>query len=497
MPDDNDINDVEDDFLKFAWFNLAPKAKVRILANKPKTFWLFGAGASHHYDLNAYGVRVPLANGFFKAFNDLPTSQGFHSLVGPFISFLEHYRGVSPQRVSEWDEDIEQFMTSIENELDGMRERLKLDPGNTTNDYMRLLSFAQVFNNMTFILANVVNEAQNGCSMSLYRTLLETCSPGDTFATFNWDTLLDRALIDSGGWSPNTGYGLQFKAVLDGSWRDSMADEQVFASEWKLLKLHGSTNWLVPYTSVHFEKLEYASIVPASEDIFLYWHSALPYATHNNRWLGGYVPTTYCYYPPNIPTQYFVEKQLSAEEGHVFVRTTPRFLMPFEEGNESGVPSSPVLITPLRQKKYENYKSSIQNLWDQAIKSLEDASRIVVIGYSFPLTDERALDLLRAVLVARGDKLTLEIVGPGVKSVASRIGDEYLTKVREVTLHNMTFEEYAELITESVPSLMKRAAEESAEVRDWLLRIYFASKRTEAFDFNLAQPNMDVDGDRS
>ena len=83
--------DIDDEFLAFAWLNLGPKARARVLSTAPKTFWLFGAGASHHYALNAFGC-VRLANGFFEAFHRLPTSQGFQASVGPLISF-EHYRG--------------------------------------------------------------------------------------------------------------------------------------------------------------------------------------------------------------------------------------------------------------------------------------------------------------------------------------------------------------------------------------------------------------------
>src|SRR5215470_6590396 len=113
---------IEEDFLRFAWLNLKPEARGRILSKLPKTCWLFGAGASHHYDLNPFGIPVPLANGFFEAFNHLPTSQGFSAHVGPFISFLQHYRGIPPQAVGEWNENIEEFMTSIERDIDKLRE---------------------------------------------------------------------------------------------------------------------------------------------------------------------------------------------------------------------------------------------------------------------------------------------------------------------------------------------------------------------------------------
>ena len=95
----------------------------------------------------------------------------------------------------------------------------------------RLYSFAPTFNNMTFILGNVVNEAQNGSPDSLYRYLLDFCGPNDKFVTFNWDTLLDRALVGTGGWSPNGGYGIRFASVLDGKWKPKVDGEPSFSTK--------------------------------------------------------------------------------------------------------------------------------------------------------------------------------------------------------------------------------------------------------------------------
>lgn len=169
-------NDIDPGFLTFAWLNLAPEARAKILAKSPTTFWLFGAGASHHYDLNAYGVPVPLASGFFKAYHHLPISQGFHAHVGPFNNFLEEYRGVTPETVGEFDENIEAFMTSVESELEILRETAR-GRDLTKDEYSRALSYAMVFTNMNFIFANVLNEAQNGAPMSLYRAIFDLCGP--------------------------------------------------------------------------------------------------------------------------------------------------------------------------------------------------------------------------------------------------------------------------------------------------------------------------------
>jgi hypothetical protein len=137
-------DEVEDHFLSFAWLNLTPNNRARVLSRAPKTFWLFGAGASHHYDLNAFGVPIPLANGFFEAFHRLPTSQGFQAGVGPSISFLQHYRGVRADEVHNFAENIEEFMTSIERELQTLKES-KGGDSFTREQFERVVSYTQVF----------------------------------------------------------------------------------------------------------------------------------------------------------------------------------------------------------------------------------------------------------------------------------------------------------------------------------------------------------------
>ena len=472
-----DIDGLDEGFLRFCWFSLSGSARAKILSDAPKTTWLFGAGASHHYDLNRYGVPVPLASGFFKAFNQLPTSQGFGAHIGPLISFLEHYKGVPPDRVATWDENIEDFMTGIESAVERLRaknakSRLRVE------DFGDAVSHATVFNNMNFIFANVLNESQNGASTSLYHMLLEMCGPNDTFLTFNWDTLLDRALVDSGGWSPQNGYGVRFAATLDGTWRKSVSGKTQHKTNWRLLKLHGSTNWLVPYLGVHFQSLAYTSIVPESDRVFLYWHTSLPFATHKGRWRGGYATTCYGYYPPNIPGRYFDKNEISAGPGRVFVRYTPRLFSPFPEGSERGVPSSPLLITPVRQKKYDMYLGTIGSIWQQAADTFAKADKIVIVGYSFPATDVRALQLLRGALETRPGDIALEFVAPGVEEIANRVGQKTLALAKSVSTYDETFDRYLERISSDIPNRMRSAARQNDEVRDWMLRLLFLSLTT-------------------
>jgi len=103
-----------------------------------------------------------------------------------------------------------------------------------------------------------------------------------------------------------------------------------------------------------------------------------------------------------------------------------------------------------------------------------DASSNVrkTLDTTFPPTDERALDLNRSLLIARGSEINVDLVAPGVTDIASRIGENYLAKVKEVKLHNMKLEEYVDVLSESMPSLMRAAAAEDTEVRGWIERIY-------------------------
>jgi len=63
------------------------------------------------------------------------------------ISFLEHYRGVSPNDAPGWFENSEDFMTSVERELEELRESTK-GRDFTGEEFERAFSYSTVFNNL-------------------------------------------------------------------------------------------------------------------------------------------------------------------------------------------------------------------------------------------------------------------------------------------------------------------------------------------------------------
>ncbi|RPJ77905.1 MAG: hypothetical protein EHM20_05185 [Alphaproteobacteria bacterium] len=461
----------ENSFCHFLWNNLTTRDRVKVLQSKKRTIWLFGAGASCHYALNNRGVNMPLARDFFKAMHRLPTTDGFNAYIGPLISYLHKYRGVHPINLSEWTEDIEQFMTSIENEIDLLRKKKEKKELNE-DEYKKFIALSTVFDNMTFIFSNVINEAQDGSSYSAYAELLKFCGQNDTFITFNWDTLLDKALAASGAWLPNEGYCVDFGATFDGRWKKRVDSSPSIECNWRLLKLHGSTNWLVPYTGIHQTTFKVQSIIPKNDKVFLFWQASMPYETFKGRWRGGYGPTCYGYYPPHIPASSFSKVEIAVPKGRaLFTVSYKGIFAPFSEPSVKGIPSSPLLITPVRQKRYDDYIGIIKNLWNLAKKSLEEADKIVAIGYSFPLTDTKALALLRNILSKRKNQIELTIVDPFADIIAERIGDNYIKSAKSVSLHNMIFEEYINALWQEAPMLIKTVSENNAEFKEWVERL--------------------------
>jgi hypothetical protein len=465
--DEKELN--ENQFYSFLWDQLSMRDRLRLLRGKKRSVWLFGAGASHHYKLNIHGVNMPLARDFFKAMHRLPTAKGLHAHIGPFLSYLQSYRGVSFADASEWTEDIEEFMTSIESEIDELREK-KGTLGK--EERKKVIALSTVFNNMVFLFANVINEAQDGSSYSAYSELLKLCSPEDTFITFNWDTLLDKALATTGVWTPNGGYGIDFCATFDGKWKKALDSSRIFESNWELLKLHGSTNWLVPYTGLHLETLKPQGIITESDKVFLFWQASLPYETYKGRWRGGYGPTCYGYYPPNLPSDSFSTKGISTKKDHVILLASYKGIFaPFDEPNVQGLPSSPLLITPVRQKRYDYYTGTIEHMWKLAEKAFIDTDRIVAIGYSFPSTDTKIIDLIRNTLSKRKSRIELIIVDPCPESITERLGDEYLEMAKSVSIHKKNFEEFIDILWQEVPQLLKEAYEKERDVKEWIQRL--------------------------
>ena len=146
-----------------------------------------------------------------------------------------------------------------------------------------------------------------------------------------------------------------------------------------------------------------------AESLFVYEHATRPYATHDGRYMGDYVPLTYGYYPPNltdVPTR-------TVPEGYQIVKAQLRMpWMPEGNAGKAGLPSMPLLIPPVKEKSYQFFGTLFDTLWQQASTAIQACDEVLVIGYSFPRTDLKSLGLFKSAFSRRMSLPRVTIVDP-------------------------------------------------------------------------------------
>ncbi len=396
--------------------------------------FLFGAGASHSYSQSPTGVCPPLARGLFDAFHQLDIAADPHVRIGDIVCYVRDTRNVDATVFGAWNEDIEAFLSEVEDLISRPEDVRSLDIGEKHR-------FSRVYDQSIFLFCSVLNEIQNGPVCRNYSRLVSQLDAGDVLITFNWDTLLDRALSESGGWRPQDGYGMTFNGFYDNGWCQpaGVAAE----SDHRLLKLHGSTNWLMPYRTLNFETCERSfanrSVTLADAPIYCFVRSEDCYPTYHDRSRAGYQPFSYFYYPPDLPVQ-----DDRPRDGYVVIAMTAAYDLP-EHGtiNQGGLPraSMPMIIAPVRHKEYDLCGDALGELWTSSAKAIAECSELVIIGYSFPETDVRAWDLLEGAIAERGSRLAIKLVDPYPDGLLNRMRDRIGDQCT-VDVHQCTFDEF-------------------------------------------------------
>jgi hypothetical protein len=75
-------------------------------------------------------------------------------------------------------------------------------------------------------------------------------------------------------------------------------------------------------------------------------------------------------------------------------------------------------------------------------------------------------------VAARPGRIAVEIVAPDASDIVARIGEARLNNAKSVVAHNMKFEDYlSDVLASDIPDLMKKAAADHQEIREWMQRI--------------------------
>ena len=366
--------------------------------------YLLGAGASKSYDLSPTRLRMPLAREVFSTFEQLSVSENPWVLIGEILNYAREKKGIDIQHVFKKNYDIEAFHSEVEDDL---RLSVEKDMGKGELSIETLFSY-KVYLQLVFFFACTINEIQNGPICPVHQKLVAQLTNEDMVLTFNWDTLIDRALQESGRWNIDYGYGFTPIEVFRDGWVTSSLARP--ASAPKLIKLHGSTNWITAYPALNVASGEPYLPQQAPDDVVrIFEYATKPYSTYAGRYMSGYQPFSLGYYPPNILS----DPGDAVEEGHLLVRVRAESpLMPEGTASSEGLTSIPLIIPPVKDKSYTLFGPLFERLWTEAENALASAGRIFVIGYSFPRTDTRTIELFKRAFVRRCNFPQVILVNP-------------------------------------------------------------------------------------
>lgn len=283
---------------------------------KHSCVYLLGAGAS--YASPAPEVRIPMQRGFFAHI----AASGFPPLGIVLDLFMQ-------PPIREWliasgygtPNDPSARLRNDQNlYLEDFYSEIENDGHVSDNVRVKIIHILDqiVFEAISVPVTALRNHPERTCPY--HRALIEHLKPGDTIVSFNYDCLIDDALLYyCDYWHPLTGYGFRFDDVLGGT---VSGKAKTFQSRVLLLKPHGSATFR---------------------------------------------------YKDSPETGGTLIRYLGLVSG---IQPLP---MRMAEGWD------PLIVPPSTSKR--GHQQFMQALLSQAQRKIQGAKRLVVIGYSFPLSD--------------------------------------------------------------------------------------------------------------
>jgi hypothetical protein len=336
-----------------------------------KTLYIIGAGCTRNYKpSNEFGFESPLDSDFFDMCNKILLKK--ESLLEAFSDLVEHLNFLFGLELGSDEKPVSSSLETVATILD-------LESREKGRKYIDSLI------NLICIVFDLVLK---GPISSIHRELVERFQPNDIVISYNYDIVLDNALIEVKK-SEEGIYKLNFDEKHDGDWK--ICENQT--SDISILKLHGSMNWL---------KCDRCGALLLYEG-----------------------------------------RKAVAELSYQIVglrEATRDFNCPICQARELKT----LLIPPLLEK--EMYSEEFRYLWHLAERAIVSAERIVTIGYSLPPTDFYSEFLLRKAVSRRfraSPKLhvvdkNIEVVPERFKSIlrvkeCKRYGDlrEYLDNAEQ------------------------------------------------------------------
>jgi hypothetical protein len=299
--------------------------------------FFLGAGFSRH-------AGLPLGDGLWTEILETAKSKGlYEGLKHPIYEYLMYYHGKTGEKITEEKINLEEFMSYLD-----IDRHLKLHG----SDYS---APEETFKNLIYSHEKSIADDE----FILYEHFVERLGLHDSVFTFNYDTILEKALRRK-----NIPYRLYpFRHKYDERAKGLILDGK---EELKIFKVHGSINWFD--ISQYQEQKDYLLQMNIEKNP--------SYAVFDGRMKGDVHRLLDEPFQPNDPFKdiYMVEN------------LDKYFDIYFNRDDYSSFYDSPFIIAPSYQKLIS--LNILSDFWGGFFNVINIANRIVIIGFSLPAHDE-------------------------------------------------------------------------------------------------------------
>ncbi len=374
------------------------------------TVYILGAGTSHDlsfrisnldagygtYTYKDFLVEGPLSSGYFYYFNQIQKTVKdnvplCHSVTvsDKLLAYICKKYIITEDKLFDNKEssqrvNIENLYIDIETAIDEMESKRGSDPHDLS--LLQDPEFIDLFTlhgDLKNYIFDTLSFIGYYCISKYHHIFAEhIINAGASVISFNWDTLLDEAMFNTKRWNCETGYGFKFENIIYKNGNDS---ELVINLEETniILKPHGSINW---YSDMHKEKLYL--IVPVGL-----------------RLRGG---------------------------------TLGRLRSCESIGNDSHVFT--YIIPPGKKRR------QFAHLWERMKDVLQNADKIIVIGFSFNSNDSHVKDEFEDITFKRD--LSVEIIDPNGSKLVGIYKEIF--KTEDVTVKFSSFVDYCNSLEQHI-----------------------------------------------
>ena len=404
-----------------------------------RTF-ILGAGASKAYSESPTNCRMPIANDFFQTFNKLNISNDLRVHVGDIINICKEDFKIDVMDFYNLSFDIEEFHSYIEQKL-----IIQMQEGNIFDN----IYYYKAYKQLIFLFTSVINEIQNGPISEVHKNLIFSLNEDDSIITFNWDTLIDRALNEYTDWKTDFGYCIKPEKIYKNKWIKPDVENIKFN---KLIKLHGSTNWITTYPIPDKNQIFKLNQTIDKSAFYVYENTKEPYSCYDGRYEGPYEAFSYFYYPPNILDDIGLDElkdKVWIKPGVLGSKETKQMYekmfnckinIPEKKAKDDGIVTMPLIIPPVKDKKYSLFGNLFNELWEIAKQEIVKSNEIIIIGYSFPITDVRTIKLFKEAFCKKQVLPRIIIVNPEPNDIVELFQMTFGVPIENITIYKEYFD---------------------------------------------------------